>query len=78
MARAINSTEDLTTEEIIENFTWYCTDCSSCGEWGCCPYDCEKCRTSEDHMWDTRVETNKPKKPVEHKSYKSYEEMYHE
>lgn len=53
------------TDEEIQHYTWYCPDCGSCGEVGCCFSDCKKCRESTDHMWDTRLEENQPKAPVD-------------
>ena len=67
-------------EEEIQNYTHYCPDCGSCGIWGCCPYDCAKCRDEETwngygRAWDVRLIENKPKPPVGRKYYEHWEDM---
>lgn len=62
-------------EEIpIESLSCYCPDCGSCGIWGCCSYNCDKCRTSN-NMFDVTLEENEPKSPVGYKHYEDWELM---
>ena len=67
------------SDDPFEYLTCYCPDCGSCGEWGCCPFDCSKCRDSdtwdENRMWDVRKKENEPKKPEGYKHYEDWEEM---
>lgn len=57
-----------------DNLSIYCPDCGSCGIWGCCPYNCDKCRNSE-NMFDVTLEENKPKEPIGYKQYEDWKLM---